>query len=124
MWVHEAASHLAVLAHSAGFDHERAWLSELSDEIAANKQHLADELARVLPELGYRPSEGTYLAWVDCAPLGLENPGRHFHEVGRVRFNVGADFAPSAGQFVRINVAASREVISEGVRRMGESLGQ
>lgn len=121
-WVAESASHLAIIAHSAALDGSRAWLAELSAEIRANKEHLADELAAHLPQLQHRPSEGTYLEWVDCSALGLANPARTFHEVGRVRFGVGTDYARDAGQFVRINVATSRALISDGVSRMAASL--
>lgn len=121
-WVAESASHLAVLAHSVALTDAREWLAEVSAEIAENKAHLAAELARHLPELRYTPSEGTYLAWLDCSPLRLPNPALRFHEVGRVRFSPGRDFDRSAEQFVRINVATSTELISEGVRRMAASI--
>lgn len=120
--VGDAASHLAVLAHSAALDGGREWLVELIDEIASNKRHLQSELARLLPQISYEPSEGTYLAWLDCSALGLENPGRHFHEVARVRFNLGSEFSPDAGQFVRMNLATSEELITEAVQRMANSL--
>lgn len=120
--VADAASHLAVLAHSAALDGARDWLQEATAEIARNKEHLRDEIARLLPALEYEPSAGTYLAWLDCSPLGLDHPGRHFHDVGRVRFNFGTDFAPGQEQFVRINVATSPELITEAVERMAGSL--
>lgn len=121
--VSEAASYFGILAHSTALLEARDWLREASDEIAANKRFFAEELQREIPQLSYQPSEGTYLAWLDCSPLGLEHPGRHFHEVGRVRFNFGTDFGPDSAQFVRINLATSREIISEGVKRMAASLG-
>lgn len=118
----DSASYFGILAHSTALTAARGWLQEASREIAANKVFFAEELARRLPQLSYQPSEGTYLAWLDCTPLGLEHPGRHFHEVGRVRFNFGTDFAPESAQFVRVNLASSREIISEGIRRMATSL--
>lgn len=120
--VEEAASHVAVLAHSTALTEDRGWLQEATAEIAANKKHLRVELARLLPQVEYSPSEGTYLAWLDCSPLGLEHPGKHFHDVGRVRFNLGTDFAPDAAQFVRMNVATSQQLITAGVERMAGSL--
>lgn len=121
--VAESASHVAVEAHSAALDGGRDWLLQAADEIAQNKLHLASELERLLPQVSYTPSEGTYLAWLDCSALGLEHPGKHFHTVGRVRFNLGTDFDPGAAQFVRMNLATSPELVTEGVRRMAASLG-
>lgn len=120
--VSDAASYFGILAHSTALLEGRDWLREASQEIAANKAFFAEELHRQIPHLSYTPSEGTYLAWLDCSPLGLEHPGRHFHEVGRVRFSFGTEFAPDAQQFVRVNLASSHEIIAEGIRRMATSL--
>ena len=120
--VPESASHLAVLAHATALTEARGWLQELSLEIAANKVHFAAELTRLLPALSYTPSEGTYLAWLDCSALGLESPAQQFHEVGRVRFGPGTDYDRRATQHVRVNLGTSRELITEGVRRMVASL--
>ena len=118
----DGASYFGVLAHSAALNDARGWVAEAAQEIAANKRFFAEELALRVPELSYTPSDGTYLAWVDCAPLGLDNPGMHFHEVGRVRFNLGREFSPDTPQFVRVNLATSREIIAEAVERMSASL--
>lgn len=116
--VHEAASYFGVMANATALNVGREWLAQLRDEIRENKLHFASELRKHLPELDWTPSEGTYLAWLDCSPLGLDHPGQRFHEQGRVRFNFGTDFDPSATQHVRINLATSRDLISEAVRRM------
>lgn len=120
--VPETASHLGVLAHSTALDEAREWLQELTIEIARNKTHFAAEIERQLPACSYEPSLGTYLAWLDCAPLGLESPARQFHEVGRVRFGPGTDYDRDATQHVRVNLGTSTELITEGVRRMAASL--
>lgn len=119
--VRESASWFGILAHSTALTEGRGWLAEVTAEIEENQQWLATLLEQELG-LQHTPPQATYLAWVDCSPLGLENPGRHFHDVGRVRFNPGTDFSPEAKQFVRINVGTSREIIAEGVHRMKRSL--
>ena len=118
----DGASYFGVLAHSAALNEARDWVAEAAAEIAANKEFFADELSLQVPELSYTPSDGTYLAWLDCAALGLDSPGEHFHDVGRVRFNLGREFSPETKQFVRVNLATSREIIAEAVERMSSSL--
>lgn len=120
--VPESVSHLGVLAHSAALMEARDWVVELNAEIAENKVHFADELKRLIPELSYKPSAGTYLAWLDCSPLGLASPAARFHEVGRVRFGPGTDYDPLATQHVRVNLGTSKSLITEGVLRMAASL--
>ena len=120
--VHEAAAYFGVTANATALRSGREWLAQLRLEIEENKAHFADELAAHLPQLAWTPPEGTYLAWLDCSPLGLARPGRHFHENARVRFNFGPEFDPAATQHVRVNLATSKELISEAVRRMADSL--
>lgn len=120
--VSDSASYFGILAHTAALLEGRDWLRQASREVAENKAFFAEELHRQIPQLSYTPSEGTYLAWVDCSPLGLELPGRDFHDVGRVRFSFGQEFGPDSVQFVRVNLASSREIITEGIRRMAKTL--
>ena len=118
----QAMGHWAAIAHTAAMRHAQEWVDEVSSEIAANKQLLAGLLAEHLPAVGYQPGEGTYLAWVDCSALGLENPTRAFLDRGRVAFSPGVNFSAAHRQWVRINLAASPEIITEAVLRMKASL--
>ncbi len=118
----QSTPHLANLAHTAALAHAQEWVDELVTELAANKQLLAAELANRLPEVGYQPMAGTYLAWVDCSKLGLASPARTFRDRGRVAFSGGSQFAPSHQQWVRINLACSPDLVREAVKRMAASL--
>lgn len=119
--VRGGSSHLGLLLQAAGLDNDREWLAQLNTEIAANKVLLSS----LLPEVGlqYKPSEGTYLAWVDASPLGFENAAETILERGKVAFNPGTDYAADHGQWVRINLATSPAIIKEGVRRIGVARG-
>lgn len=117
-----SSGHFANLAHTTALAECQAWVDELSTEITANKALLADRLAARLPALSYQPAAGTYLAWVDCSPLGLADPATQFRERGRVAFSPGTMFAASHAQWVRINLACSPEVVVEAVDRMAASL--
>jgi cystathionine beta-lyase len=118
-----SSGHFANLAHTTALAECQDWVDELRTEVAANKVLLAEQLATKLPELSYRPGAGTYLAWLDCSPLGLADPVLDFRERGRVAFSPGVTFAASHQQWVRINLACSPELLTEAVDRMVASLG-
>ena len=120
--VRSGASHLGLMAQSGGLDNDREWLAGLVSEIAEHKELLSGLLKDRLG-LSYRPSQGTYLAWVDCSALGLENPQRTFLDQGRVAFNAGTDYGRDHGQWVRMNLATSPAIITEAVARMERALG-
>lgn len=113
-----SSGHFADLAHTTALTECQDWVDGLRAEIAANKALLADQLAAKLPMVSYQPGAGTYLAWLDCSPLGLTDPATEFRERGRVAFSAGSTFAGTHSQWVRINLACSPAVLTEAVDRM------
>ena len=118
----QSTGHLGAMAHAAALRDEQAWVDQVSVEVAANKELLAGLLHSLVPGARYVPGPGTYLAWVDCTELGLENPARHFEQVGRVAFSPGLSFSRAHGQWVRINLATSPAILTRAVERMAASL--
>lgn len=112
-------SHVGILAHTAALRDGTPWLDALLAGLDANRGLLAGLLAERLPAVRYRPGEATYLAWLDCRPLGLgDDPAEVFLEHGRVALNAGPPFGTGGAGHARLNLAASPEVIGEAVRRM------
>lgn len=117
------ASHLGVIAHVAGLRHGREWLEEVLGALDDNRRLLGDLLAEHLPGVGYVPPEGTYLAWLDCRPLGLgEDPTKVFLDRGRVALNAGPTFGTGGAGHARLNLATSPAILTDAVRRMASVL--
>lgn len=117
-----AASHLAVLGHSVALDQGRDWLEQLRAEIAANR-HLLDELlAAHLPRVSQLPGNATYLSWLDCRALGLEDPAKHFLDRARVALNPGGSFGTGGAGHVRVNLATSPQILTRAIEQMAASL--
>ncbi|MCZ2111870.1 MAG: hypothetical protein LC118_20320 [Dehalococcoidia bacterium] len=68
------------------------------------------------------PSEATYLAWLDCRELGLEDPAVFFREEAKVALNDGASFGDSGSGFVRLNFGCPRPLLQEGLERIAAAL--
>lgn len=117
------ATHLGVLSHVAALRDGVAWLDDLLVGIDENRRLLQDLLAEHLPEVGYRVPDGTYLAWLDCRRLGLEDPGRTFLKKGRVALHRGSDFGTGGDGHVRLNFGTSPEILTDAVRRMAAAVG-
>ncbi|ASW55888.1 MalY/PatB family protein [Plantactinospora sp. KBS50] len=112
-------SHLGIIAHSAALSEGGRWLAGLLAGLDRNRRLLADLLAERLPAVGYRPPEGTYLAWLDCRGLDLgDDPAAVFLERGRVALNSGPEFGTGGAGHVRFNLATAPENIVEAVDRM------
>ena len=86
--------------------------------VVANRDYAVEELRKA----GVRiyPNEGTYLLWLDLRYLGLSSAEleARFVEQAKVRLNAGTDYGPRGDGFLRLNLAAPRALIEEGVQRM------
>ena len=121
--VRHGPSHFGVIAHTAGLRDGRQWLDELLGGLDANRRLLGDLLAEHLPSVGYRPPQGTYLAWLDCRALELaDDPARVFLERGRVALNSGPSFGTGGAGHVRLNLATSPEILTDAVLRMASAV--
>ncbi len=121
--VSHGPSHLGVIAHAAALREGGDWLDEVLRGLDENRALLAGLLADQLPAVRYRQPEGTYLAWLDCRRLGLgDDPAETFLSRGRVAVVPGHHFGTGGAGHVRLNLAASPEVLAEAVRRMAASL--
>jgi len=117
--VTHGASHLAVRAHLAAVSAGEDWLDALVDELDANRMLLRELLAERLPEVRFRMPGATYLAWLDCRPLGLgEDPAEIFRTRGKVALNSGPSFGTGGAGHARLNFATSPEILTEAVDRM------
>ncbi|WP_328477019.1 aminotransferase class I/II-fold pyridoxal phosphate-dependent enzyme [Streptomyces sp. NBC_00377] len=121
--VSHGPSHVGVLAHTAALREGTGWLDALLAGLDDNRRLLCGLLAEHLPGVGHRPGEATYLAWLDCRALGLgDDPAAVFLERGRVALSPGLDFGTGGAGHVRLNLATSAEILTEGVRRMAAAL--
>jgi cysteine-S-conjugate beta-lyase len=121
--VSHGPSHFGAIAHTAALRDGTGWLDALLAGLDDNRRLLADLLAEHLPAITYRPGDATYLAWLDCRALGLgDDPADVFLRRGRVALNSGIPFGTGGAGHVRLNLATSPELITEGVRRMKAAL--
>jgi cystathionine beta-lyase len=132
--VSHGPSHLGVLAHTVALNEGEAWLDTLLAGLSANRTLLGQLIAEHLPLVGYTPPEGTYMAWLDCRALGLDEPGgadgpgmvtelagpaRVFLDQARVALSSGHVFGSGGAGHVRLNFATSQAVLTEAITRMG-----
>ena len=101
-----------------------AWLNELLTYIYANCDHLVDFMASRYPQLPVVKLEGTYLAWIDCRPLGKpsEQMEAELLEQQHLWINGGTHYGPSGEGFLRINLACPRRQLDEALGRLDRYL--
>lgn len=100
-----------------------AWLAAVVAQLDANRRRLAGFLGERLPGVGFRLPEASYLAWLDCAPLGLApRPYEFFLEKAGVALNDGREFSSRSDAFVRLNFATAPAVLDAILERLGAAV--
>lgn len=100
-----------------------AWLNETLAYLDGNRRFIETFLNRDMPEVGYRPPEGGYLAWLDFRRTGLAGqPAELILERSRVALNAGPDYGQGGEGFARLNFATSRAILGEALERIRRSV--
>jgi cystathionine beta-lyase len=118
----DSVNALGLEATRAAYSEAGPWLEALKAYLQANRDYLVDAVKNRLPGVTMTVPQGTYLAWLDCSGLGLDDPQGFFLKEARVGLSAGVDFGDDAGQFVRLNFGCPRALLEEGLARMERSL--
>ncbi|WP_017623929.1 MalY/PatB family protein [Nocardiopsis chromatogenes] len=116
------ASVLGMAANTAAYRHGAPWLAEVLEYLDGNRRALGGLLAEHLPDAGYRPPEGTYLAWIDLRGVVPEDdPAGRIRERGGVAVVDGAECGEAGRGWVRLNFATPRPVLERIVLGMARA---
>ncbi|TCP27818.1 cystathionine beta-lyase [Scopulibacillus darangshiensis] len=110
----------AVPALEAAYTACDEWLENVRDYIGGNIAFAMSFFKEQLPGLNIIEPEGTYLLWIDCRNWSFnESDLKHFIlEEAKVNVSFGSSFGKAYEGFIRVNVATSRVLLKEGLRRI------
>jgi cystathionine beta-lyase len=109
-------------ATQAAYTEGGPWLTQVMAYLQDNRDYLADAIKNRFPGVSMNLPQSTFLAWLDCSELGIENPQRFFLEEAKVALSAGLEFGDDCGQFVRLNFGCPRPMLEEALGRMERSL--
>lgn len=118
----DSVNALGLDATQAAYRDGADWLRQVMAYLQDNRDYLADAIRTRLPGIQMHLPQSTYLAWLDCSALGLDDPQRFFLEQAKVALSAGLEFGDDCGQFVRLNFGCPRDMLEEGISRMERSL--
>jgi cystathionine beta-lyase len=125
MFAAHGASNPGVVANIAAYRHGEAWLDEIVGYLDESRRLLAGLLSRHLPGIGYRPPDGTYLAWLDCAALDLPgSPGELVTSRAQLTVVDGPAFGEGGAGSFRLNFATPQPILAEMAERIAAALSE
>lgn len=110
-------SPLAFAALTAAFEDDTDWLDEQNAFLAGNARRLEAAVADID---GIRTTtvEGTYLAWLDVAALGLRDAAAAFEDHG-LGLHAGEEFGGPG--FLRLNFGCPRSILDQAIDRLAKA---
>ena len=90
------------------------WLQAQIAYLRANRDLVEEKIGLPMAHV-----EATYLAWIDCSPLGLDNAHELFLKNG-VALSPGAQFGEP--RFVRLNFGTQRNLLEKALERMSAAI--
>ena len=118
--MHGGGNRLGYVACRAGYEQGEAWLEECVQYIADNAAFMRDFLAARIPQIRMVELEATYLAFLDCRDLGMDDEALDdfFTNRAKLRVNAGKMFGPGGSGFVRVNIACPRATLEQALQRL------
>jgi cystathionine beta-lyase len=110
---------LAYTAATAAYKDGQPWLDDLLVYLRANREYVIDYVREHLPGVRVTRSEGTYLSWLDCNDLNLdEQPFDLLLREAKVALINGANYGPGGSGFARLNYGCPRSQLTEALDRI------
>ena len=102
------------------------WLEQLLEYISGNFDFIKEYCQENIPQIKPNVPDATYLVWLDCRGLGMENDElRSFMiEKAGLGLNEGWSFGRSLSGYMRLNAACSRKVIRQALQQLKEALDE
>lgn len=114
---------LSVQAATTAWNESRQWLDSLLDYLAENRRWFVEQATEHLPWARIVPAQGTYLLWMDCKKLGLDDEQLKWvmADVAGIAPSMGSGFGPAGSGFIRLNLGCPRtylEMAIDGLKRI------
>lgn len=114
----------ALAATRAAYTDCDAWLDGLTAYLTGNRDFAAAYIAAHMPRVKVTPLEATYLMWLDCRALGMEQEAlMNALLAAGVKVNDGLFFGEHGRGFIRLNIGCPRAQLEAALARMATVLG-
>lgn len=113
---------LSMTAATAAYQHGEAWLDDLQRYLAENRRWFEQALCYAAPWCKMTRAEGTYLAWLDCRALGLDDDAlqQALIHTSKIAPSMGRSFGSQGKGFIRINLGCPRQYLEDAIRGLAK----
>ena len=112
------------VAMEAAFNEGEEWLEQVLEYISGNFDYIQDYCAKYIPEIKPSVPDATYLVWLDCRALGMDDETLKEFMIRKAKLgmNPGSSFTRSLTGFMRLNAACPRPVIKKAMEQLRDAV--
>jgi len=116
---------LSIAAFEAAYREGDQWLDALMHYLEATRDFAADFIAQEIPQIKLIKPEATYLLWLDCRGLGMNDAQLRdfFVRSCKVGMNPGTVFGEGGSGFMRMNIGTRNALIVNALSSIKKELG-
>jgi len=114
----------SLLATYAGYAYGEEWLDQVLAYIEDNANYVVTFVEEQLPQISVKKPEGTYLLWLDCKGLKMDDTKLRTYmiEEAKLALSSGSDFGLGGSGFQRMNIACSRTTLETALNQLKEAI--
>lgn len=115
---------LAYFASELAYNTLGEWVDEVVALVAKNQKILADFIAQRVPGIYAIPMEATYMQWLDCTGLGMQEPEllAFMRQKAGLYLSNGSRFGAAGNGFLRMNLACPTHVVVAALERLEKAV--
>lgn len=119
-----ATNPFSIVAFEAAYRDGEAWLDALLPYLTKTRDFVIDYVNTHLPKMRVIDTDGTYLLWLDCRALAMDDDGlkQFFIEKASLGLSPGILFGAAGGGFMRMNIAAPLATIRQALDQINKAL--
>ncbi len=108
------------VAMEIAFNQGEEWLEQLLEYLDGNFELIRSYCAENIPQIKPNIPDATYLVWLDCRDLGMDNETlrRFMIEKAGLGLNEGYTFGRSLSGYMRLNAACPRSVLEKALGQL------
>jgi cystathionine beta-lyase len=114
------------LASESAYTHGDEWVAQLMIYLDRNLDLLSDYLAKNIPQIRMIRPEATFLVWLDCRDLRMndEELKKFFLTRAKLGLNPGVQFNPGGEGFMRMNIGCPRAVLALALEQLANAVSE
>jgi len=116
----QACNPFSITAFEAAYREGEPWLEGLLAYLQDTRDFVRDYLPSHLPGIHLIEPEGTYLLWLDCRSLGMDDEElkNFFVQEAKVGLSPGTIFGMGGSGFMRMNIGTPRRIVATALEQI------